>query len=50
LIGIQERAAEIGGHLEVAGAPGKGTTIIVLVATENVGSGVAARREGDQTR
>jgi ligand-binding sensor domain-containing protein/anti-sigma regulatory factor (Ser/Thr protein kinase) len=50
LIGMQERAAEIGGNLEVAGAPGKGTAITVLVATESTGRGVTARREGDHAR
>jgi signal transduction histidine kinase len=29
LIGIRERAALIGGHLEIESAPGRGTTIIV---------------------
>ena len=50
LIGIQERAAEIGGNLEVAGVPGKGTAITVLVATAGAGRGVAPRGEGDQAR
>jgi signal transduction histidine kinase len=34
LIGIEERARELGGHLEVRSAPGQGTTIQVALPTE----------------
>jgi signal transduction histidine kinase len=29
LLGMRERAAIFGGHVEIAGIPGKGTTVIV---------------------
>lgn len=43
LIGMQERAAEIGGNLKLVSAPGKGTTISVLVPAGRSDKGSASR-------
>ena len=43
LIGMQERAAEIGGNLELASMPGKGTTVSVIVPANRAGKGAPAR-------
>jgi signal transduction histidine kinase len=36
LIGMKERAALVGGTLEIESAPGKGTTIHVIVPASNI--------------
>ncbi|MCX7825747.1 MAG: hypothetical protein N2689_09335 [Verrucomicrobiae bacterium] len=34
LLGMKERAAAVGGSLEIAGAPGKGTRVVMKVMSE----------------
>ncbi len=43
LVGMQERAALVGGSLEIESSPGKGTTVLVRIAVP-AGASSAVRR------
>jgi signal transduction histidine kinase len=50
LIGMHERAAEIGGNLKLVSAPGKGTTVSVLVPAGRSDKGLASRNGSEGAR
>ena len=43
LVGMQERAALVGGSLEIESSPGKGTTVLVRIAVPDAASSVVGR-------
>jgi PAS domain S-box-containing protein len=50
LAGMRERAAVFGGHVEISGMPGKGTTVIVRMTHQKAMSRVSTTKRGSGDR